>query len=86
MKNLDRWILAYQTMDQRRREENLDLAEADAKAHPDRKPASLRLVSNGVRADELRDTLRGSQDFIPSLAVSAVCERKKLQVICIDPN
>ncbi|MFC0132004.1 hypothetical protein [Massilia eurypsychrophila] len=29
-----RWVRAYQKMDHRRREENLDLAEADAQCHP----------------------------------------------------
>lgn len=44
MKNLQRWIDAYRTMDQRRRDQNLSAMEAIAAAHPDIEVKNLRLV------------------------------------------
>jgi hypothetical protein len=44
-----RWVMAYRAMDQRRREENLDLAEADAMAHPRRTAPSMRLITGGTK-------------------------------------
>ena len=72
MKNLARWILAYETMDQRRREENLALAEEDARLHPEMRAPILRLVSNGLSGHDSRHLASGPQNLIPTFVVCPV--------------
>lgn len=51
MENLDRIIAAYIAMDKRRKNENLETMEADAKLHPEKVVTKLRLVvrNNSVK-------------------------------------
>ena len=72
MKNLDRWIAAYKAMDQRRRDENLDLAEADAIAHPAVRGPVLRLVANGAALHNLGDAVGSAKDLLPTVIVRPV--------------
>lgn len=44
-----RWVTAYRSMDQRRREENLDLAEADALDHPMSGKPDAAFLIHGIR-------------------------------------
>lgn len=76
MKNLDRWIAAYVAMDQRRREENLDLAESDALDHPAAASRKLRLLANSGNVIHLRDAVGRLHDFGTAIIVSSVKKRQ----------
>lgn len=56
MKNLKRWIAAYEEMDQPSREDCLDMAERRAIKRPGRVRAQLTLVANNGIA-RIRDCL-----------------------------
>lgn len=75
MKNLDRWVAAYMAMDQRRREENLDLAEADAIEHPAATLLKLRSFANGDNVVYLRRALGGPHNFGAPLVVGPIKKR-----------
>ncbi len=58
MDKLDRWIAAYVRMDQRRKDENLALAESDAEDYPSMKPPTLTLAADNSELSNTRNLLR----------------------------
>lgn len=78
MKRRERWIAAWDAMDERRQNENLELAESDALDYPAKRVPKLRLltVGDGDLRDH-RDSLRNLHDASPAFVVRSIEKRKK---------